>query len=216
MVSLDAVHTPQDIQALVSLTSSHIPTYPLDAYGLVTVTFHGDLLVACGGHQYQPHSKDVKECYSLQSGSEVWKKTHPLLEARSYAAAVRISETEVWVTGGIRNKGSSEIWTIDGQGRPYVTLPEDKAHHILVAVNETTILLVGGRERSDRIWLFDLRHHCWHVLARYPHDNAFQQAGVVTTMDGRRMLMTVGGKLHVTCSLDLSETSEPFKCYETR
>ena len=76
------------------------------------------------------------------------------MENRTEAAAVQMTSNTWWVTGG--SNGSSLLATTEmftaGQGfAPYVDLPQPKYYHNLVKVNETHIMLLGGKLKLQPI-----------------------------------------------------------------
>ena len=81
-------------------------------------TYIGDHPLICGGYDLDV-GDPTNKCYEYSVVANDWTETAPMLEARSYAAAVTINSTHWWVTGGRTSSSgrtkSTEIYE-DGKG----------------------------------------------------------------------------------------------------
>ena len=124
--------------------------YPLEVYGAVGGLV-GEKPVVCGG---LPENSD---CYILD---EKWTRI-TVISGRYHAASVQLA-SGVWITGG--NPGpnpptkSSEIILEDGLSvLDGIDLPMPLTGHCIVAINSTTLMLIGGYDgdtfRNDTYFL---------------------------------------------------------------
>lgn len=128
--------------------------YPLEVYGAVGGLV-GEKPVVCGGLPL-PENSDT-DCYILD---EKWTRI-PAISGRYHAASVQVG-SDMWITGG--NPGpnpptkSTEIILEDGlvvlDG---LDLPMPLTGHCIVAINSTTVMLIGGFDgdnfRTDTYYL---------------------------------------------------------------
>ena len=90
-------------------------------------------------------------CYSFLD--DHWRERQPLLESRAHAASVRIGEDGWWITGGEDGAGepldSTELQPEPGlKFMISFNLPYRVSRHCLVRLNETLVMLVGGKREG--------------------------------------------------------------------
>ena len=86
-----------------------------------------------------------------------------MMNYRDGAAAAFLSPGEWWITGGYNyvNGGdylaSTEIQHMDGTNLNFTNLPRTTDSHILISINNTHTVLVGGGYHNDdgKMFLFD-------------------------------------------------------------
>ena len=103
-------------------------------------------VVSCGGFS--------KDCYMLNAGNEGWVPFKPLKDPRTYFTMHEFNDTLI-VVGGIHTKTSLEHINLK-TGREWIQeqLGFSIQEHCSVAVDEKTILLIGGllkKNNSNRI-----------------------------------------------------------------
>jgi hypothetical protein len=144
--------------------SSLMAEYPLDRVqgasgGLLT---NNNALI-CGG-VYVSENDRLDDCFSINEGGA--RATSKLTHTRAFAASVVWNSTTLWLTGGdIGGSGytnSTEFVQLIGT-TPGPDLPLEVVHHCLVALNDTTVLLVGGwtRTRSKATFFYNTDHKTW-------------------------------------------------------
>jgi hypothetical protein len=143
---------------------SFLADYPIDRVqeasgGLLT---NNNALI-CGGFDNTDMER-LDDCFSINHNGI--KNPAKLSQPRSYAASVVWNSTTLWMTGG---------W-LDGSGRtkstefvqltgttPGPDLPLEVAFHCLVSLNDTHVLLIGGKDGtfSKATFFFNTDHKTW-------------------------------------------------------
>jgi hypothetical protein len=103
----------------------------------------GNKPAICGGFMNDDGNDHRKDCFVI--GQSVTKQPK-MSKARGFAASVTFNENTLWVTGGLTDNvyhKDTEFVQLNGT-RPGPDLPIEVAYHCLVALNSTTILLIGG------------------------------------------------------------------------
>jgi hypothetical protein len=139
--------------------------YPLDQVqgasgGLLT---NNNALI-CGG-EVGPGRLD--DCFSMgiNSNPNGIIKTATLTQPRSYASSVVLNSTTLWLTGGTGGyTKSTEFVQLTGT-TPGPDLPLEVAAHCLVSLNDTTVILIGGKQQSGifskATWFYHTDHKTW-------------------------------------------------------
>ena len=108
-----------------------------------------------------------RRCFEYDPESDSWSPHRfALSTGRGDGAAVRMSEDEWWVTGGMAEPdyteatASTELYRVgSGFGPGPVDLPLPLEEHCLVKVNDTHYFLSNGwplENGGDRAWILDL------------------------------------------------------------
>ncbi len=143
---------------------------PFGNHGLAGGLVSGGSPLVCGG------VSDSRFCYII--GSQGVKAK--LIEARFGAASVVINNGKtLWITGGqsLQNHGSllktSELITLGFATDKGPELPRPMSEHCMVAINSTTIMIVGGTLEGST-YFYNLRQRYWVpgpqlAIPRYRH-----------------------------------------------
>jgi hypothetical protein len=74
-------------------------------------------------------------------------------------------------------------------------MPESDTNGVMVKLNDTHVILVGGNLARGRVWTFDLMSRTWSNLPDMQVTDRFAPfAGVVTYDDDQQALIVAGGK----------------------
>ncbi|CAM6053940.1 unnamed protein product [Sphagnum tenellum] len=129
-----------------------LSNYTAALYGSVGTYMQGLGVIVCGGSDA---SGPVTSCSNYNPINDEWTETYSMLTPRSSAAAVQLSPTQWWVTGGRSSHTppnynvytmSTELFTIGEGFKQYTNLPRGSVMHNLVKVNSTHVMLVGGAD----------------------------------------------------------------------
>ncbi len=109
--------------------------------------FRGNPII-CGGRQNDTNSNT---CYSLENNE--WVFYSNMSSARNAAAAAQLQDGNLLVTGGVGEYGSfletAEMLTDMGWERKIPPLPVSIYAHCMVAVNSSTVMVIGGVQSSQ-------------------------------------------------------------------
>jgi hypothetical protein len=157
--------------------------YPLDqVHGASGGLLTNNNALICGGKG----SDILDDCFSIgiNSNPHGIKKTATLTHTRYIASSVVLNSTTLWMTGGILagnvKTKSTEFVQLTGTS-PGPDLPLEVAGHCLVSLNDTTLILIGGRLQSGTYskatWFFNTDHKTWTdgpslTIRRYRHSCA--------------------------------------------
>lgn len=184
---------------------TNLPALPYSLTGSVGIYLDGKLVV-CGGF----YLGSRMECYYLDKGAQIWGNDTSLTVSRYGAAAVKLSSTEWWITGGISSTTSLSTTEIKVFGisanENYTRLPHAFYNHNLFPINDTHYVLTGnnGEDFVDEVWIFDKGSMEWSHLAYLPQTISKLQAGLVKYSNGSRQLIVVGTYNEDVCyGLDL-------------
>jgi hypothetical protein len=146
---------------------SFMAEYPMDRVqgasgGLLT---NNNALI-CGGWG----SETLDDCFAINENGIT--NGSRLTQPRSSAASVVWNSTTLWLTGGRIDTGrtnSTEFVQLTGS-TPGPNLPFEVVDHCLVSLNDTTLLLIGGRLldwtrsnwlRSKATYYYNTDHKTW-------------------------------------------------------
>ena len=96
--------------------------------------------------------------------NDIWTFHHSMINYRQSAAAAFLSPGEWWITGGmdyVNHDGldlaSTEIQHMDGTNLNFTHLPRPISIHVLISINITHTVLVGGGARADdgKLFIFE-------------------------------------------------------------
>jgi len=181
-----------------------IANIPSASYGSVGIFINNQSMV-CGGWNGEDY---VADCVTYDAAENTWQSAGAMREARYAAAAVLLSDTQWWVTGGHDNSqnflSSTELFTV-GQGfSAYTNLPVALGYHNLVKVDDTHVMLLGGNVDSSKVWLFDLDAEAWSELPDLPVATHQAQAGLV---GGKEVVVVAGASTDATQVFDLDSNT---------
>ncbi len=140
----------------------NLPNFPSTIFGSIGGLEHKDFPIICGGQQDGTHSN---RCYSLKNNE--WVSSSSMNSVRSYAAAVQLPDGKILVTGGYNGSldhSSAEMLTEEGWESNIPSLPVAIAQHCMVAVNSTTVMVLGGFQNyqvSGRTFYFTPEKGSW-------------------------------------------------------
>jgi hypothetical protein len=142
---------------------SFLADYPFDEVsgasgGLLT---NNNALI-CGGYG----SETLDDCFAINENGIT--NGSRLTQPRSSAASVVWNSTTLWLTGGwLDDTGrtkSTEFVQLTGS-TPGPDLPLEVSYHCLVSLNDTTLLLIGGRLQggtySKATYYYNTDHNTW-------------------------------------------------------
>jgi hypothetical protein len=184
-----------DLANPLNRCQSVLADYPIDQVG---GSFGGllndNIPLICGGYRYSGYGKRHDDCFDIGRTAEIQLK---LSEPRSYGASVVLDGQTLWITGGELNNSSATKTTeyVDLNGtRPGPDLPLELQRHCLVAINATSVLLIGGYtiagQFSKETYFYSIEDQVWtagpplmtgryfHSCALFNHDN--QMTVIVT------------------------------------
>jgi hypothetical protein len=145
---------------------SFLADYPFDeVYGTSGGLLTNNNALICGGWD-NDGSERLDDCFAINENGI--KNGSRLSQPRSGAASVVWNSTTLWLTGGWLDTGgrtkSTEFVQLTGS-TPGPDLPLEVAYHCLVSLNDTTILLIGGRlldgTRSNATYYYNTDHKTW-------------------------------------------------------
>ena len=136
------------------------PDFPISV-NRATGGLIGDTVIICGG--FAGAGDDVDECYSLTS--EKATLVTYMSVGRWYAASIVINDDTLWVTGGYAGGyddggilASSEYVRMSGT-MSGSDLPIALARHVMVAINNTCTMVIGGYSESYTASTFYYDHN---------------------------------------------------------
>jgi hypothetical protein len=118
------------------------PNFPVTIFGGIGGLGFKENPIICGGNQNGDYSN---KCYYLENNQ--WLSYLNMRSVRYFAAAAQLQDGKLFVTGGYNNttmSNSAEILFEDGRESNIPSLPVGFAEHCMVAVNSTTVMLIGG------------------------------------------------------------------------
>ncbi len=161
----EAVEATCEVINLQSSTSicKNPPNLPATIYSAIGGLGLKEKPIICGGRQNGVRSD---WCYSLENNQ--WISTGRLNSVRSGAAAVQLQDGKILLTGGNNASdaiNSVEMLTEDGWDSQIPSLPVTVYNHCMVAVNSTTVMVIGGiqnNEFSEKTFYFTFGEESWY------------------------------------------------------
>ena len=130
-------------------TDCQIADLPEALYGHSAIYTKIGLLVCGGTADY----RISKKCYILGNGS--WAPFPDFTQPREFFSLTVLNEKIVMI-GGINAERSIEYFNIQNGSRwENKTLEFDVANHCAVAINKTTIMIIGGYQDNQVFRTFD-------------------------------------------------------------
>ena len=165
--------------------------YPLELDG-ATGGLLGNTPLICGGESFGQY---IDECYSLNG--ETSKFVTKMSVKTSGAASIVLNETILWITGGYNGNvplASSEYIRLSGSS-PGRYLPMTLERHVMIAINTTHSMLIGGyaSDYLDLTFYFNHGNQQWIdgprlIQARWRH-----AVGIVNDQVTRTNLVIITG-----------------------
>ena len=184
-----------------NLLCSSIPTQlPITLQNSNGALIDGKTIVICGGEEYWD-KKATKECYILTNNG--FKNLVNMTTKRKMASSIVTKDNKLWVTGGTQDGNyflkSTELIDIKSlTSTRYVDLPDYMWGHKMVAINESTSILIGGvydRYRthwSNATYFFDHLNKIWTPGPSLKFPRNQHTAGLIT-IQGQPVIVVVGG-----------------------
>ena len=133
---------------------------------------------------------------------------------RHDASSAFLTFEEWWITGGYIavNTTATELLTSNGQSfQLYADLPLPMKEHVMVRVNETTVIFIGNccesdnPEYKDLVFIFDKMSGRFANLPNLIYGRGWPMAGLVRHADGTNSVVVSGDPVQI---LDLDNISE--------
>ena len=156
-----------DLQSINS-TCAMFSRFPKKDNGAVGGLGPDEKPIVCGGGEAGDYSN---ECYFYVN--KTWSSFPSMSERRYYSAISQSPYPDkshfFLVTGGFSDIGypsnTGEVLTQNGWLKVSVNLPTVMARHCVVLVNDTTVMLIGGRKSQDgflkETYLFNSENEIW-------------------------------------------------------
>ena len=122
------------------------PDHPRKIYGATGGFLHKNFITCGGDDSVEDNDKDkeTNKCYML--GSEEPFAT--MMKKRAFAASVVLEPGKLWILGGHDENynflNSTEYIFVDGRNEEGPPMPIALNEHVMVKINETSSILVGG------------------------------------------------------------------------
>ena len=184
-----------------NLLCSSIPTQlPITLQKSIGALIDGRTIIICGG-EYE-ELKTTEKCYILTDNG--FKNLVNMTTKRSMASSIVTKDNKLWVTGGSQDSswsGLKSTEVIDFKSLTstrYVDLPDYMWGHKMVAINESTSILIGGVYDksigwSKKTYFFDFLNGIWTPGPSLKFARNQHSAELMTSNQGQPVLVVVGG-----------------------
>ena len=153
---------PVEVVELVKTNSTpsfgQLPAFP--AYGTVGTMF-GNAALICGGYNGSYYFDMCISSY-YQDSRWIQFQSNSMVEARGWAAGVKVNSTTFWILGGyVSNVWDSTEFIIKGQtnGIPGPKLPYTLFGHCTIKFTKNQIFVIGGSavdsDSKNEVWIYD-------------------------------------------------------------
>ena len=173
------------------------PNFPISLSQRATGGFIGNTVMICGGSM-DAGLNAVDECYSLTSEKRTLI-TH-MSVGRMNAASIVLSDTILWVTGGIYGDNFGNILASTEKVTTTGTmhgpdLPIALSYHAMVALNSAVSMVIGGYSVSYHASTFYYDHIQgeWSIGPSLMQARATHAAGIVTDEETNENFVAVVG-----------------------
>ncbi len=177
-------------------TCKNLPNFPATVFIAIGGTgFKGNPIV-CGGRQNDVGSN---KCYSLENNE--WVSSASMNSVRSSAAAAQLQDGKLLVTGGYGSSGphlnSAEMLTEEGWESNIPSLPVTIHSHCMVTVNSTTVMAIGGVQKSQwsgKTFYFTFGEESWTEGPELKNKRSGHSCGKIRrNKDSQEMSIIVAG-----------------------
>jgi hypothetical protein len=155
-----------------------MPNFPAKVHGATGgLGFKGNPII-CGGYQNSTFSKS---CYCFENNK--WIPSQSMNSERYYAAAAQLQDGKLLVTGGYTGSdylNSFEMLTQQGWEINIPSLPVTIYAHCMVAVNSTTVMVIGGSQNvqfSGKTFYFTFGKESWTDGPALKYKRIFHSCG---------------------------------------
>jgi hypothetical protein len=163
-------------------TCKNPPNFPAKVRAAIEgLGFKGNPIV-CGGRQNDVRSN---KCYYLENNE--WVSSASMNSVRVYAAAAQLKDGKLLVTGGYNGSGSyvnsAEMLTEEGWESNLPSLPVTIADHCMVALNATTVMVIGGWQNeqyySGKTFYFTFGEESWTEGPELKNKRSYHSCGKI-------------------------------------
>ena len=192
---------------LINLNGSCITSFgnysmPLEG---ATGVFVKDMVLVCGGSNPEDYQD---ECHTLHKGKTNFEFYKKLQEKRTLASSTVVQEN-MWITGGFNETNSflkstefirpQHSYTILNYTQN-IDLPVPIRNHVILNLNETTSILLGGFLSygfSDYTYFFNHVSNTWIIGPQMLNRRWDHTAGLIKDKgNGKEHIVVVGGHNH--------------------
>ena len=161
--------------------SVDLPNYPKALKG-ATGNFANDMIIICGG--YISQTNYIKECYKLSKGGKSFDSLHVMSESRGWPSSTVVNDQIIWLTGGKNENGALGTTEFTNSSTIFsgVNLPESINNHVIITMNDTTSLLIGGNTDTaptEKTYYFNHETNIWITGPNLTVPRASHTAGVI-------------------------------------
>jgi hypothetical protein len=145
-------------------TCRNPPNFPATVYGSFGGLGLSKNPMVCGGLQNGDYAFSNR-CYILENNE--WVSSAGMTSIRAFAAAAQLRDGKLLVTGGYNSStdlNSAEVLTEEGWESSIPPLPVTIFYHCMVAVNSTTVMVIGGFQdgyESRKTYYFTFGEESW-------------------------------------------------------
>ncbi len=193
----DNTDTCEVINLASSASSGNPPNFLATVHKAIGgLGFKGNPIL-CGG--YQNYTKSNK-CYSLENNE--WVSSPSMNSVRVQAATAQLQDGKILATGGYdasgSNLNSAEMLTEEGWESNIPPLPVTIAHHCMVTVNSTTVMVIGGwqnrKQLSGKTFYFTFGKESWTEGPELKNKRAAHSCGKIRrNKESQEMSIIVAG-----------------------
>ena len=203
---------PLDNSANFPMTINYPKSHEFEVFSdILAVTIKEDFILLC-------NSRGEKQCFTFDN-KELKQVGILGFYERQFASAVTINDSFVWITGGL-----DEYGPLDNDKTEVLQIKDDLfkveegpdlhplslSHHCSIAINESTVLLIGGKIGYDTlnlIWAYDFVTDRWTWdLPRMNKSREDHSCATYLNENGELEVMVIGG--YSTETLDVRNSSE--------
>ena len=182
------------------------PKYPGANFGSVGAYVNQKAII-CGGFPF------TADCYAYEPSQNDWIKTTIMTTSRKSAYSA-IIHGKWWITGGYNGVedllSSTEIYEADMNiFKRYLDLPMPMEYHNILAVNSSTVIILGGHEATDKFHIYNFDDESWTIGPPALSKRKWFQVGLITFANGTSVIMNAGGENGI-----IAKTTEIFNLDE--
>lgn len=128
-----------------SFVCNNVPRYPQKVSGAAGGLISGNIPMICSGSNGYLPDEDYRKCFALKD--KKWKHVANLQTARNHMASVVLNGKLLLSGGWIKWRQATKSSELVSEDKSTFTfdLPQPLAHHCIVKINESTILITGAQ-----------------------------------------------------------------------